>query len=88
MHKRVYSFNLQVSLWNHDAFGRNDFLGEVQINMWHYASMNNLSSFTPVWYTLQQLQPVTQGPANENKGELKIGVKFDHEVSGHYETSK
>ena len=44
---------LQVSVWNHDRFGRNDFLGEVQINVSDYCATNNLEHNIPMWYTLQ-----------------------------------
>lgn len=45
---------LQVSIWNHDRFGRNDFLGEVQINMKHYQQSNDIEKDEMVWYTLQE----------------------------------
>ena len=34
--------------------GRNDFLGEVRIDLAHYASNNDISVLTPAWYTLQE----------------------------------
>ena len=73
---------LAISIWNNDPFGRNDFLGEVQVKMSHYASTNKLGELTPVWYTLQQVDFITgSGPVvSDNFGELKVGVKFDHEV--------
>lgn len=46
---------LHVSIWNHDRFGRNDFLGEVQLNIKHYSSSNDLGVDVPVWYTLQEM---------------------------------
>ena len=47
---------LQVSVWNHDRFGHNDFLGEVQVQLAHYVkSGHSLNVAEPVWYTLQEL---------------------------------
>ncbi|XP_057306004.1 uncharacterized protein LOC130644420 isoform X4 [Hydractinia symbiolongicarpus] len=71
---------LQVTAWNHDRFGRNDFLGEVQVNMKHYASKNNLDKEESVWYTLQEAAPVSVGGSYDNKGELVISIKFEHDV--------
>ena len=44
---------LQLTIWNHDRLGKNDCLGEVQLNMKQYAHTNKLNVEQPVWYTLQ-----------------------------------
>ncbi len=44
---------LHASIWNRHMLGRNDFLGEVRVELAHYASTNDISVLTPVWYTLQ-----------------------------------
>ena len=44
---------LQLTIWNHDRLGKNDCLGEVQLNMKQYANTNKLNVEQPVWYTLQ-----------------------------------
>ena len=46
---------LQVSIWNHEKFGHNDFLGEVQVQIQQYVkSGHNLNVQEPIWYTLQE----------------------------------
>lgn len=46
---------LQVSIWNHEKFGQNDFLGEAQVQIEQYAnSGHNLQAHEPIWYTLQE----------------------------------
>ena len=46
---------LQVSIWNHEKFGHNDFLGEVQVQIFQYVkSGHNLNVHEPIWYTLQE----------------------------------
>ena len=44
---------LQLTIWNHDRLGKNDCLGEVQLNMKKYANTNKLNIEQSVWYTLQ-----------------------------------
>ena len=49
------SRTLQVSVWNHEKFGHNDFLGEVQVQIQQYVkSGHNLNVHEPIWYTLQE----------------------------------
>ena len=51
----MMSRTLQVSIWNHEKFGHNDFLGEVQVQIQQYVkSGHNLNVHEPIWYTLQE----------------------------------
>eukprot|EP00111_Clytia_hemisphaerica_P002879 TCONS_00008147-protein len=70
---------LQLTIWNHDRLGKNDCLGEVQLNMKQYANTNKLNEEQPVWYTLQSPAPVVGGGADDNIGELVLGLKYDNE---------
>merc|ERR1712013_437496 len=71
---------LQFSIWNHDRLGRNDFLGEVQVNIGDYSNNNDLDIDTPVWYTLQEAAPISVGSSNDPKGELTVGLRFDRDI--------
>ncbi|XP_065648926.1 uncharacterized protein LOC100208668 isoform X34 [Hydra vulgaris] len=71
---------LQVSVWNHDRFGRNDFLGEVQVNIQQYSKTNSLDSEKSIWYTLQEMTLVSVSSTNESKGQLRVALKYDNNV--------
>eukprot|EP00112_Aurelia_sp_Birch-Aquarium-sp1_P021907 Seg60.3 transcript_id=Seg60.3/GoldUCD/mRNA.D3Y31 product="Synaptotagmin-like protein 4" protein_id=Seg60.3/GoldUCD/D3Y31 len=75
--KDLMKRTLQVSIWNHEKFGHNDFLGEVQVQIAQYVkSGHNLSAHEPIWYTLQELAPVSVG-APGYKGAITVGLKFE-----------
>ncbi len=47
---------LQVSIWNNEKFGHNDFLGEVQVQIAQYVNNgHSLDNHEPIWYTLQEM---------------------------------
>ncbi|XP_047128567.1 uncharacterized protein LOC100208668 isoform X7 [Hydra vulgaris] len=71
---------LQVSIWNHDRFGRNDFLGEVQVNIQQYSKTNSLDTEKSIWYTLQEMTLVSVSSTNESKGQLRVALKYDNNV--------
>ena len=54
--KDLMKRTLQVSVWNNEKFGQNDFLGEVQVQIAQYVkSGHSLDAHEPIWYTLQEL---------------------------------
>ncbi|XP_053564630.1 synaptotagmin-like protein 2 isoform X7 [Bombina bombina] len=67
---------LNLSVWHNDALGRNSFLGEVDLNLatwdWSNKQMN--------WYPLQPRTPAS-GIGLENRGEMKLALKYIPEVS-------
>eukprot|EP00794_Sanderia_malayensis_P000447 gene447-1088_t len=75
--KELMKRTLQVSIWNNEKFGHNDFLGEVQVQIAQYVnSGHSLDSHEPIWYTLQEMAPVSvSGPGY--KGTLTIGLKYE-----------
>ncbi|XP_069495890.1 synaptotagmin-like protein 2 isoform X3 [Ambystoma mexicanum] len=62
---------LNLSVWHNDTFGRNSFLGEVDIHLaawdWNNKQMN--------WYPLQPRTPAA-GIGLENRGEMTISLKY------------
>jgi len=49
MKSELETRTLNVMVWNNDRFGRNDFLGEVNIPLDYYPFDNP----TPIWHKLQ-----------------------------------
>ncbi|XP_075122286.1 synaptotagmin-like protein 2 isoform X8 [Leptodactylus fuscus] len=70
---------LNLSVWHHDALGRNSFLGEVNLNlaMWDWRNTQRN------WYQLEARTPAS-GLGLENRGEMKLSLKYipvsPHEV--------
>lgn len=62
---------LNLSVWHHDALGRNLFLGEVEVPLgeWDWANTR------PEWFNLQPRTPI---PADSlpNRGHLNLALKF------------
>ncbi|XP_069825797.1 synaptotagmin-like protein 2 isoform X7 [Dendropsophus ebraccatus] len=62
---------LNLSVWHHDALGRNSFLGEVNLNLatwdWNNTQRN--------WYQLEPRTPAS-GIGLENRGEIKLALKY------------
>ncbi|XP_022104455.1 synaptotagmin-like protein 4 isoform X7 [Acanthaster planci] len=62
---------LSVTVWNNDAFGRNDFLGEVLVNM----DSVNLDDYKPRWHQLCNKSQPAEG-AVAYKGDLTISLMY------------
>ncbi|XP_064414018.1 microtubule-associated protein futsch isoform X2 [Latimeria chalumnae] len=62
---------LNLSVWHNDTFGRNSFLGEVELEManwdWRNQTMN--------WYPLKP-RTSSFSQALENRGEMKLAVRY------------
>ncbi|XP_066443556.1 synaptotagmin-like protein 2 isoform X11 [Eleutherodactylus coqui] len=67
----LQSQTLNLSVWHHDALGRNSFLGEVNQNLvtwdWNNTHRN--------WYQLEARTPAS-GVGLENRGEIKLALKY------------
>lgn len=70
--------SLWITVWNNDSFGRNDFLGEINIAMDNYS----FNDPTPRWHTLEErVVPAPSENANPMskltyKGDLVVSLKF------------
>ncbi|XP_077341053.1 synaptotagmin-like protein 2 [Lithobates pipiens] len=62
---------LNLSVWHHDALGRNSFLGEVNVNLetWDWSNTQRK------WYQLEPRTPAA-GIGLENRGEMKLALKY------------
>ncbi|XP_029458104.1 synaptotagmin-like protein 2 isoform X3 [Rhinatrema bivittatum] len=67
---------LNLSVWHNDTFGRNSFLGEVELDLatwdWNNKQMN--------WFPLQPRTPAA-GLALEHRGEMKLALKYVPQAS-------
>ncbi|XP_064025213.1 synaptotagmin-like protein 2 isoform X4 [Pogoniulus pusillus] len=73
--------SLNISVWHNDTFGRNSFLGEVELDLgtWDW---NDKSNKQINWFPLQ---PRTSAMAltPENRGEMKLALQYvPHPVGG------
>uniref|UniRef100_A0A8V0YXN4 Synaptotagmin like 1 n=1 Tax=Gallus gallus TaxID=9031 RepID=A0A8V0YXN4_CHICK len=62
---------LNLSVWHHDALGRNLFLGEVEVPLgeWDWANTR------PEWFNLQPRTPIPTDSL-PNRGHLNLALKF------------
>ncbi|XP_031450889.1 synaptotagmin-like protein 1 isoform X5 [Phasianus colchicus] len=62
---------LNLSVWHHDALGRNLFLGEVEVQLgeWDWANTQ------PEWFNLQPRTPIPPDSL-PNRGHLNLALKF------------
>ncbi|XP_038145661.1 synaptotagmin-like protein 5 isoform X2 [Cyprinodon tularosa] len=71
-HSQLETRTLQVSVWHHDRFGYNSFLGEVELTFdsWEFDSQ------IEEWYTLQPRVDSCNDAAMQYKGELTVVLKY------------
>uniref|UniRef100_A0A3Q2D0W2 Synaptotagmin-like protein 5 n=1 Tax=Cyprinodon variegatus TaxID=28743 RepID=A0A3Q2D0W2_CYPVA len=71
-HSQLETRTLQVSVWHHDRFGYNSFLGEVELTFdsWEFDSQ------IEEWYTLQPRVDSCNDSAMQYKGELTVVLKY------------
>ncbi|XP_039214516.1 synaptotagmin-like protein 2 isoform X2 [Crotalus tigris] len=79
------SQSLNVSVWHHDTFGRNSFLGEVELDLanWDWSDNQNKQM---IWYPLKPRTPL-KGLDLENRGEIKIALQYVPQPVGGKKTS-
>ncbi|XP_077783089.1 synaptotagmin-like protein 2 isoform X13 [Podarcis muralis] len=68
------SQRLNVSVWHNDTFGRNSFLGEVELDLgeWDWDDRQNKQM---IWYPLKPRTPLA-GLHLENRGDMKIALQY------------
>ncbi|XP_054020817.1 synaptotagmin-like protein 2 [Dryobates pubescens] len=73
--------SLNISVWHNDTFGRNSFLGEVELDLgtWDW---NDKSNKQINWFPLQP-RTSTMAVTLENRGEMKLALQYiPHPVGG------
>lgn len=71
-HSQLETRTLQVSVWHHDRFGHNSFLGEVELSFdsWEFDSQ------IEEWYSLQPKVESCMDSTMQYKGELTVVLKY------------
>ncbi|XP_043986847.1 synaptotagmin-like protein 5 isoform X2 [Gambusia affinis] len=71
-HSQLETRTLQVSVWHHDRFGYNSFLGEVELTFdsWEFDSQ------IEEWYSLQPRVESSTDATMHYKGELTVVLKY------------
>ncbi|KAM8858084.1 synaptotagmin-like protein 5 isoform 4-T4 [Synchiropus picturatus] len=71
-HSQLETRTLQVSVWHHDRFGHNSFLGEVELTFdsWEFDSQ------IEEWYALQPKMESNIDSTMPYKGELTVVLKY------------
>lgn len=71
-HSQLETRTLQVSVWHHDRFGHNSFLGEVELSFdsWEFDSQ------IEEWYSLQPKVESCMDSTMHYKGELTVVLKY------------
>ncbi|XP_039911296.1 synaptotagmin-like protein 2 isoform X8 [Hirundo rustica] len=73
--------SLNISVWHNDTFGRNSFLGEVELDLgaWDW---NDPSNKQINWFPLKpRTSAITPDP--ENRGEMKLALQYvPHPIGG------
>ncbi|XP_009572908.1 PREDICTED: synaptotagmin-like protein 2, partial [Fulmarus glacialis] len=73
--------SLNISVWHNDTFGRNSFLGEVELDLgtWDW---NDKSNKQINWFPLKP-RTTTMALELENRGEMKLALQYvPHPVGG------
>ncbi|XP_062833145.1 synaptotagmin-like protein 2 isoform X2 [Anolis carolinensis] len=65
---------LNISVWHNDTFGRNSFLGEVELDLGNW-DWNDKQNKQMNWYPLKPRTPLTALEL-ENRGEVKIALQY------------
>ncbi|XP_056610549.1 synaptotagmin-like protein 5 isoform X2 [Triplophysa dalaica] len=71
-HSQLETRSLQVSVWHHDRFGHNSFLGETEVTFdsWEF------DSHLEEWYALQPRNESYVDSVMQYKGELTVLLKY------------
>ncbi|XP_075870651.1 synaptotagmin-like protein 5 isoform X1 [Nelusetta ayraudi] len=71
-HSQLETRSLQVSVWHHDRFGHNSFLGEVELTFDSW----ELDSEIEEWYALQPRAEGSMDATMQYRGELTVVLKY------------
>nr|XP_009684608.1 PREDICTED: synaptotagmin-like protein 5 isoform X2 [Struthio camelus australis] len=71
-HTQLETRTLQLSVWHYDRFGRNSFLGEVEIpfDSWNFDNQGD------EWFVLQPKMEVATDVGLQYKGELTVVLRY------------
>ncbi|KAM4699869.1 synaptotagmin-like protein 5 [Discoglossus pictus] len=71
-HTQLETRTLQLTVWHNDRFGRNSFLGEVDIPLdsWNFENKDD------EWFTLQPKMDMSSDVTLQYKGELTVGLRY------------
>lgn len=71
-HSQLETRTLQLSVWHYDRFGRNSFLGEVEIpfDSWNFENQGD------EWFVLQPKMEVVTDFGLQYKGELTVVLRY------------
>ncbi|XP_065533264.1 synaptotagmin-like protein 5 isoform X2 [Lathamus discolor] len=71
-HTQLETRTLQLSVWHYDRFGRNSFLGEVEIpfDSWNFENQGD------EWFVLQPKMEVVTDVGLQYKGELTVVLRY------------
>ncbi|XP_070979682.1 synaptotagmin-like protein 5 [Oncorhynchus clarkii lewisi] len=71
-HSQLETRTLQLSVWHHDRFGHNSFLGEVELTFDSWEFDTNMEE----WYSLQPKLNSRMDSTLQYKGELTVVLKY------------
>ncbi|XP_042312919.1 LOW QUALITY PROTEIN: synaptotagmin-like protein 2 [Sceloporus undulatus] len=71
---------LNISVWHNDTFGRNSFLGEVELDLRNW-DWNEKQNRQMNWYPLKPRTPLSALEL-ENRGEIKIALQYIPQPAG------
>ncbi|KAK6309695.1 hypothetical protein J4Q44_G00195760 [Coregonus suidteri] len=71
-HSQLETRTLQLSVWHHDHFGHNSFLGEVELTFDSWEFDSNMEE----WYSLQPKLDCSMDSTLQYKGELTVVLKY------------
>ncbi|KAM3837405.1 synaptotagmin-like protein 5 [Vipera latastei] len=71
-HTQLETRTLQLSVWHYDRFGRNSFLGEVEIPLDSW----NFENQADEWFTLQPKMEIATDVGLQYKGELIVALQY------------
>nr|XP_036857417.1 synaptotagmin-like protein 5 isoform X3 [Manis javanica] len=71
-HAQLETRTLQLSVWHYDRFGRNSFLGEVEIPFGSW----NFENPSDEWFVLQPKVEFAADTGLQYKGELKVVLRY------------
>lgn len=71
-HTQLETRTLQLSVWHYDRFGRNSFLGEVELPLDSW----NFENQADEWFLLQPKMDVAADVSLQYQGELVVGLRY------------
>ncbi|KAM4620516.1 synaptotagmin-like protein 2 isoform 3-T4 [Polymixia lowei] len=87
---------LNISVWHNDTFGRNSYLGEVDLHLseWDFSNtqINDYTLKARVSVTQISVAPISpsapSSPSMDRRGQMRVGLRFLPQISHSKKTSK